>query len=516
MRLPWPRRPAPSLPLAPTPPSDLDHLPDWLARLFPGAPDLDETVAALGHMLRAAPSSALGRLDARARRWRRWDDAGWRSVTPADVHELVQTADPLAVAAATSMHRSGYVREAAVGVLATMSAGDELRWLLLRCTDWVPTVRNAAIDAVRARGGSSGDRRYAGELVRAVALIDSEQFDAEELGALRRELHSALASPASRDALREAARDPDRPTRRAAVRILVRVEPTIELLRGQLAVGDVVTATSVGSELLARQDVADETAQFLLGSGMARPRELGLWHVITQGHATESLLDACLVDPAPRVRDIAQRHAAGGGRDVAGWYRERLSEEPLGALLGLGDIGGPQDIPAAEAYIRSEHARTRAASVRVIARFGSPTELPRLLDVATQDSGRVAREALAALRRHRVSDEIARDAWVRATDLTSPQAGRRRIFVRVLTLASRWVATELAVKALIDPDESTRELGAALLAHTATTWNDSWTTPTPRQLDVVKELVEQAHGASRPDEHRALLDDFGDIVARWR
>jgi hypothetical protein len=80
------------------PPVDVDHLPDWLARLTPSAPRLEETVAALGRLLRDQPVAALGRLDAGARRWSRWDDVGWRSLQPDDVRQLVSaTDDPLAV-----------------------------------------------------------------------------------------------------------------------------------------------------------------------------------------------------------------------------------------------------------------------------------------------------------------------------------------------------------------------------------------------------------------------------------
>lgn len=502
----------------PLPPLDFDHLPDWLTRLVLGAPHLDETVAALGRLLRDAPPSSLGRLDALARGWTRWDDSGWRSLKPSDIQKLVQTTtDPLAVAATTSMHSNGYVREAAVRVLATITTGEELRWLLLRCADWVPEVRAAAIDAVRARCGSVEDQsHYTGELLRAVALIDSERFRGQDLTALHSDLEAALASPTSREAVRAAAHDPVRPTRRAAVRVLVSVEPTIDLLRGQLALGDVVASTSVAAALLMKPTVADQAARFLLRSRMARLRELGLWHVLTQGDADESLVDTCLLDAAPGVRGMAQMHAAGRGRDLAGWYRGRLSQDTLGALLGLGDTGGPQDVPIAEAHTRSDHTRTRAAAVRVIARFGSPADSPRLLERIALDTGRVAREALAGIRRHGVSDEMARTAWGRATDLALPPSGRRRIFVRVLTLASRWVAAELALRALIHADEGVSELGAGLLAHTAITWNHSWTGPEPGQRQVLVQLLDEAQGPMRLVEHRALLDEFRDVVRRWQ
>jgi hypothetical protein len=152
----------------------------------------------------------------------------------------------------------------------------------------------------------------------------------------------------------------------------------------------------------------------------------------------------------------------------------------------------------------------------MVARFGSRADGPRLLEITSLDSRRVAQEALAGLRRHGVSDEMARAAWDRATDVTTPQTGRRRIFLRVLTLASRWVAAELALKALIHADEGISELGAGLLAHTTTTWNHSSTAPTPGQLEVLKQLLDEAQGSKSRVENRALLDEFRHIVGRWR
>jgi hypothetical protein len=123
--------------------------------------------------------------------------------------------------------------------------------------------------------------------------------------------------------------------------------------------------------------------------------------------------------------------------------------------------------------------------------MGSQAEIPGLLDVVALDVGRVAREALCGLRRHGVTDEVAQAAWDRATAPTTPSAGRRRIFVDVLALASRWVAAEVALKSLADADEGIRQLGADLLGRTATAWNRSSTAPAAGQLDALRQLLDE-------------------------
>lgn len=384
------------------------------------------------------------------------------------------------------MHRNGYVREAAVRVLASMSSAEELPWLLLRCTDWVPEVGALAVEAVRARCiGPAPDPAYLHKLADAVALLESERFDSATT--LRNDLRAVLfAQPA---ALRRAAESVDRATRRAAVRLLAEVDPSIDLLRMQLAGGDVVAATTAAEALLHSPSECEAAARLLLEARPARLRQSGLWHILNHGDHSDPVVETYLVDTAFGVRDIAQRHARNAGWDVAGWYRGRLANAPLGALLGLGEVGGEQDVAAAEPYVRAESPKVRAAAVRMIARVGSRGEIPRLLHVIAFESRRVAREALVGIRRHGVPDDVALAAWDTATGASTPDAGRRRIFVRVLRKASRWTAAELALRCLTLRDEQLRMLGGELLAYTVATWNSSQTAPSSSRLDDLRGVI---------------------------
>lgn len=517
MQLPWRRRKRtePVTIEAPARPSvDIDHLPDWLAGLVPGAPRLNETVQALGELLRRVPTSALPRLDVAARSWTRWDDDSYRRLTPADVEDIISvTGDALAVAAATSMHRSGYVREAAVRLLSAISTGEELRWLLLRCTDWVPEVRSVALAAVRERCLDPHDRaRYTDELAASAVLLESERFRADDAVEVRGELREALLATGSREALRAAARNPDHGTRRAAVRLLAHAEPTVDLLRAQLSRGDVVAASIVADALLAEPKTCGEAANMLVASSIARFRELGLWHLAHDEHDAASAVDAALLDRAPGVRGLAQRLAR-DRLDLRDWYRERVSLAPEGALLGLADVGTDLDLATASRYLDSEPARVRAAAVRLLSRLGGRDALPRLLAIATSDTGRVAREAIGGIRRHGVTDDVATMAWEQVASEGASSPTRRRIFTLLLPLASRWTAAELGLRSLASADEELQELGARLLARTAQTWNRSWTRPTDSQLAKLSSLLDDVPGPRWPPR---LRDEFRDIVRTWR
>jgi hypothetical protein len=429
---------------------------------------------------------------------------------------VAKSPDSVTVAAAASMHRNGYAREAAVRLLASMSSGEEFRWLIVRCLDPVPQVRSVALEAVRARC-LDPDRRgaYLEALAAAAPLLESEKTWTPEAMELRTALHSILLSTAGRPALRAASGDADLRTRRSAVRLLSLVEPSIALLEAQLVAGDVVATTTVAEALQSDPTQCEQAAHLLLRSKVARLRQLGLWHVISHGHERGSVLEHALLDAAPGVRDIAQRHPQPSGLDVAGWYREQIPNHPLGALLGLGDAGGSQDVTVAHEHLATDKARVRAAAARLIARLGSREELPTLLDLAGDDSGRVSREATMGVRRHGVSDDVARRALALATAPNSAPV-RRRLFTGILKHASRWTSAEVALIALIHADDTVRLLGGELLAYTVTTWNSSQTSPAPGRLQELNELIAAAESASPSPESASALAEFHDIVSTWR
>ncbi|MCP3935195.1 MAG: hypothetical protein GY708_07465 [Actinomycetia bacterium] len=99
----------------------------------------------LARLLNSMPSSDLLRLDHDVRWKESWRVSVWDSLTAGKAQKLMSGAtDEVAVAAALSMHRSGWIRESAVHVLGHSGDLRSVRWLVPRCGDWVPQVRDAA------------------------------------------------------------------------------------------------------------------------------------------------------------------------------------------------------------------------------------------------------------------------------------------------------------------------------------------------------------------------------------
>lgn len=121
-----------------------------------------ETAVAAFHAVAAtviaAPSDDLPWIEELVRTtWRgAWNEPGF-------VQELLAgpRTPATGVLGGLSFHPNGYVREAAVKRLASVSDSSEVRFLLLRLNDWVPEVREAAPGRSRAAPERLRDHLYA-------------------------------------------------------------------------------------------------------------------------------------------------------------------------------------------------------------------------------------------------------------------------------------------------------------------------------------------------------------------
>jgi hypothetical protein len=170
---------------------------------------------AIGHLLQSAKPAELRRLDLEIRRQAPyWGFGKLRAKDVARLRSL--SGESLAAAAICSMHRSGYVREAAVRELAVRRDTLELPYLILRAADWVPGVRRLAQDAVMARLTAP----YLHALVSCLTLVEGESFATGRASSLAPAVDALLGDPESADALLAGLSVPDRPSRRAVARRL--------------------------------------------------------------------------------------------------------------------------------------------------------------------------------------------------------------------------------------------------------------------------------------------------------
>ena len=373
------------------------------------------------------------------------------------------------VAAVTSWHVDGRIRQRATKVLAARGGQLAAAALAVRCFDHVPQVRADAISGLRRCTSpeeaaavfgvlAAGQRRqfaaetlvqYSDVLARRgdLASILAEARQADEPG-LRRWAFTHSASQGLIDVdelVGTALRGPDQFVRAAAATALcgqrTSTSQLLALLEGRF----------VDGRLLAVQELPDE----VLGDGA---------------------LLSLLADRSGRLRELAQWRARRRGHDLATWYRARLREGALGpsalaaCLDGLSTVGGAEDVDLAASFIGYDSPAVRAQAVLTVAAVASSDVARRmLLPLLLDPAPRVSAAAARAVGRAGAGASDAEPAWV------SSLPASRRAGWRLSRAAGAWDRVDADVRAASDPDPVLAGLGRAglrnwLKAGAATTW----------------------------------------------
>ena len=391
------------------------------------------------------------------------------------------------VAAVTSLHADGRIRQRATAVLATLDGNLALRALALRCFDHVQQVRTEALASTVARAHLDTAEAPLGVLLAARRRFHGRgALDAVlahlEIVAGPRALYERVRDSSARDVRRWA-------HQYAHERALLNSDDLVALVQGS------------DDQFLRAQAAAwlDHVAtgvqlQNLLGSRYADGRLLALTRLEDDVLGRDAILTA-LGDSSGRVREVAQWRARRRGIDPALTYRdwlgrtERNSVQLAAALDGLASLGKSSgDVDLVGMYLSHAQVRVRTAAVRAFARLGSTASVrERLLPMLHDPSPRVATAAAVALTRSSARAPDAELAWA------STQSWTRRAAWRFSRATGSWDRVVADLRAATDTDAQLRDLGAAglrnWLEHSAAT---TWGMPTPTQAERIAALLQHA------------------------
>jgi hypothetical protein len=409
------------------------------------------------------------------------------------------------------MHPNGHVREVGVRALEAIPDPRAFRWLVVRATDWVPAIRDRAMESVlRATGTASPEG-----LADALPLVLGHRFEVgRRTHAIRAAVLAPLTSSEGREVLRTRTSDADPLIRRQAFSVLADVEPSIALLHEALAIGDVVAATTAARPILSAPDIRHDGIRVLFVSRPPQMRATAVWEAHKHGVLTE-IVDEALLDPSPTVRRLAQQVATRDRDAWRGLYLDTL-DTPAStavALHGLADMATPDDAAVAIEHLDHPYIRVRFAAVRLLvaarATTGRDTSTnDRLAVLALDASGRVAGEAIRGLRARGLSEPIVERLYVAAT--IADANVRRRIFRRVLLHTSRWQQLRYGLRALTATDTTLHDLGLEVVKHAVDSWNQSSTVPRAGELDEIRSSLDAARArrSRRTDQLAARVADI--------
>ncbi|WP_133909974.1 hypothetical protein [Streptomyces sp. NBC_00582] len=354
------------------------------------------------------------------------------------------TASQLALALC---HGDGRIRQTALDGVADHPG--LLPLVVVRCSDWVPQVREAA----RRRLAEALDARTAVRLMPLVLRIGRRG---------RGDFATALADRLLRTAppglLAPLYSDPDRAVRRYAYRLAVeeRLLSPLELARAATRDSDTVVQSLCADAALAAvtdDEAHDDVLDALLGARNPRVRAAGVTALRRAGRTERAV--GFLADRAAVVRACARYVVRQGGSDPLPWYRERCADPrglPPGAVIGLAECGERADAEVLWALLGHPAAGVRARAVAGL-RTLDVTDVRRLRPLLDDPAPAVVREVTAALlpSAGAVSEEELTErlghAWPRQVRVAA---------LRLLDARGGIVRLRAAVTALDDPDERIR------------------------------------------------------------
>jgi hypothetical protein len=378
------------------------------------------------------------------------------------------------VAAVTSLHADGRIRQRATKVLS--QGGDQLHAaaLAVRTLDHVPQVRHDALRGLIPRLDLG-----TAEPVLDVILAGARRQHAEAaLGAVRRALDTSFPLADLLNALMAGDR---RHVRRWAFEIAHD--------RGLLTVGRLIGAVNFDPDQLIRAKSAQwlpnlatpEELQSLLSARSVEARLVALTHLPDDQLPTESLLPM-LAAQAPRLREAARWRSRRREVDLPHWYREQLGQMTVDArpgylaacLDGLAAVGGPNDVGWFSRDLNHDSPKVRRAAVDGVGRFAESRErvsllVPLLLDA----SPRVCAVAARVLVRNGAGPAEAAVAW------ESSQPWSRRAAWWLSRESGSWNRVEADLRLLGDTDPELAAMGQTGIRN----WLDTAAARTWARLD---------------------------------
>ena len=383
---------------------------------------------------------------------------------------------PTAVVGVLSFHGDGYIREAAVRVLDNVGTGTEVRYLLVRINDWVPVIRETALEAIERRLRAEYAEAFVLQVDLIVRLESWKRADHSELlASIVRLLRKAESRPALSRALDRAGA---RERRLLYSLLLTGAESGRLLLHRALADPDPLCRL----EAMRRLPYEPELLHVALRDSFSGVRLLAA-RLLAFGKIAEpeAIFVDLLMDPASMVRGLA-RHRLGTGTDFARVYRQHLEDPALErvviALWGIAETGDVASLPRVKLLVASTTARVAAAAVRTLAVLDGDNHVTELLAALRSPILAVVRAAaLALFPRRALLDQTV--LWEMSRELTSVTARRRAL--NLLFHGPKWSAVLYILECVADPEPEVASLARVALERWMRRFNSIGTPLPPDQ-----------------------------------
>lgn len=386
---------------------------------------------------------------------------------------------------------NGYVRQAALQMLADRPDPEAMPYFLLRLADWVAPVRVLAGDLVARRL----TREYVRTLLKHRSLIDwLARVRRIDLTEVRKNILALLRSDEAREEVIAALEEPSYRVRLFCFELAEdqmgsRPELLIRAARDQAAE---IRAWAASHLPGAQDSVSPPILTDLLKDRSARVRAAVLQAVPDElwEHLQERVA-ALLFDRSASVRREARRLLACHREiNVAELYRaeaERRVEMSPGVIAGLGEVGSAGDARLIEPMINEKRPSMRATALAALARVKPDAVRPQAIELLADPSGRVRRTAITVLNERCRTEELPSIRMV----LQTQSASARKAALRVIARYGGWEALADVLWALLQDDADLAAHGQELLRRWLDRSTSLWQKPAPEALGRSRDYLER-------------------------
>lgn len=421
------------------------------ARRFTTAPRRKTAGSAsdLFQSLRGLRDDELVFLESRIRSWADYWFPGWKPIDRR--RQLLDHRNPTVVSAAlalATMGPDGFLRQEAIERI-DLTEPLWSRLCVIRTTDWVPQVAQAAAERLQAVEAPALVR-----MLPLVALVDSRSRG----GLLRATLDATLRSESGRAALIDTAVHGSGTASRLAWFELFRRHP--DAAADRVEAGLRHPDIRVRQHALAHVDRLDEAARrdallVLVRDPIGRLRAEALSRLFDASTPTVDSVLPHLEDRSWVVRAVAQHWLRRLGGDPAESYRIAVTERPTKwNVMGLTETGGANDVLLLEPLLTNQSETVRNAALFGMARLDRARAVDAARDVLNDQSARVCRTAISVLLTDRSSRTLNADLLLGRIAGEDRAEVRRALFHAVYWFP--WHRLAAAAELSDDPDESTR------------------------------------------------------------
>ena len=440
-----------------------------------------------------------------------WSDA-WYQLAPSAVPRLAQGAEfDGAVIGLIASHSNGFVRAAALEVLAEHTGGQEIPFLALRANDWVDAVAARGTELLISRLRSDNRHAVVNALPFIVRVLRQHRRDHD---GIERALKLVLLSDGGDDALARSSQF-DTSVRRKMYALLIAGTTASKrrLFDAALKDPDAVVRARAILSVAKNPDFGDRAEileRFLRADRVPGVRRLALSLLSEHTPARiAKVFPEVLLDRAASVRGLA-RFVAGTHQPALiprAIYAEALVASLPGQLAaaidGVGETGTRVDADLIVPFLSGNRPSFRRAALWALARLDAERAISAAITALSDDSSSVRSGAAAILAMN--ANKVDFDIVSRRVRSLSDPIARGRL-LRIFLEASKWEAPVFLLETLKDPDDGVRTLAIRLIDRWIAGFNRNQTQPTARQLQRIAALLDSV--ASRMPEETAKMLRF--------